>query len=214
MQTNLDETIQFLKQPGEGSLFVISGPSGAGKGTIVQALLPRHSRLTLSISMTTRVPRRGEVEGQHYFFVSKEEFESRIEQGQFLEYALYNGNYYGTPRTFVLNKIAGAEDVILEIEVQGGQEIRKNWERRSVHIFVMPPSRANLLSRLQTRKTETEEAIQARLKRAEEEMGYLPDYDYYVINDQLEEAVQTVSAIIQAERQRIFQSLLKGEKTI
>ncbi|PIQ27925.1 guanylate kinase [bacterium (Candidatus Blackallbacteria) CG17_big_fil_post_rev_8_21_14_2_50_48_46] len=200
----MDTVIESLKQRREGVLFVISGPSGAGKGTIVQSLLPRHQDLHLSVSMTTRQPRPGEIEGQHYFFVSQDEFETRISQGEFLEYARYNGQYYGTPRSFALNKIAQGQDVILEIEVQGAQQVRKNWNKRSVLLFVIPPTWSNLESRLRQRSTESESAIQARLNRANEEMGYLPDYDYYVINDQLEEAVIAVSSIIDAERQRII----------
>lgn len=204
MRANMDSAIERLKQKAKGVLFVISGPSGAGKGSIVQELLLRHEHLRLSISMTTRAPRPGEREAEHYFFTSRSEFESRIEAQQFLEYAIYNQNYYGTPRSFVSERIAAGEDVILEIEVQGAQQIRRSWRRRSVHIFVIPPSWDHLESRLRQRRTESETAIQARLQRAGEEMNFLPEYDYFVINDRLEDAVQDVSAIIQAERQRII----------
>lgn len=204
MQANVNHTIECLKQRKKGILFVISGPSGAGKGTLVQELLPRHDHLTLSISMTTRPPRSGEREGKHYFFTSRSEFERRIETEQFLEYAIYNQNYYGTPRSFVNEKIHAGEDVILEIEVQGAQQIRRNWQHRAVFIFVIPPSWEDLKARLRQRQTESEAAIQARLQRADEEMRFLPYYDYYVINDHLQDAIEDVSAIIRAERQRII----------
>ena len=203
MNLNPESTLQALTRRKEGILFVISGPSGAGKGTIVRQLLPRVRQLTLSISMTTRSPRVGETEGVDYFFVSHTQFEAAIAQDQMLEYACYHQNYYGTPRAFVAEKTAACEDIILEIEVQGAQQIRRNAQGRSVHIFVVPPSWASLESRLRQRSTESEEAILARLQRATEEMGYLPDYDYFVVNDQLEDAVQAVAAVIQAERQRI-----------
>jgi guanylate kinase len=203
MNLTPDSILPSLTEHREGLLFVVSGPSGAGKGTIVQQLLSRLDQVTLSISMTTRSPRPGEQHGVHYFFVTRDQFEQAIAQGQMLEYARYNQQYYGTPRAFVAEQTVAGQDVILEIEVQGALQIRQNTQGRSVHIFVTPPSWGELEARLRQRSTESEEAIQARLQRATEEMGYLPDYDYFVVNDQLESAVQTVAAIIQAERQRI-----------
>lgn len=187
----------------QGLLFVVSGPSGAGKGTLVQQVLQRLSGLELSVSMTTRAPRAGEVEGVNYFFTTPADFERAIAQGQLLEYARYNGNYYGTPRGYVCDKTASGIDVILEIEVQGGAQVYHNMQDRVVRIFVLPPSEAALQQRLAGRNTETEASIRARLDRAQEEINHLPDYDYFVINDDLEQAVQATLSIIVAERHRV-----------
>lgn len=200
------------KQP-QGTLFVISGPSGVGKGTVVRQIVETSPNLVVSVSTTTRPPREGEQNGIDYDFVSKEKFLEMIDHQSFLEYALvFSGEYYGTPKAFIEKQIANGQDVILEIDVQGAALVKKNWDNPSVHIFILPPSQRELESRLKDRATETAKAIEERLIKARQEVSCLPDYDYYVFNHTVDKAVDDVSAIILAERLRVQNLLKKGEK--
>lgn len=203
MDSIIDDYIQRARRNHQGCLLVISGPSGAGKGTLVKEVLPLLQDLTLSISMTTRSPRPGEEHGRNYFFVNRDEFEHMIEQDAFLEYAVYNGNYYGTPRQFVLEQLEAGRDVILEIDVQGAVQVRSKCDQRTVQVFILPPSQNELKTRLEQRRTETSEVIAQRLNRVAEEMAELPNYDYFIINDQLDRAREDLTAIIRAERLKI-----------
>ncbi len=178
-----------------GKLIVISGPSGAGKGTIVEQLLS-DSRYELSISCTTREPRGQEQEGKHYFFKSREEFEKMIGESKFLEYADVFGRYYGTPKDYVLDKLKSGKNVILEIDVQGALQVKKNYPQ-ALMIFILPPSEEVLLERLRGRKTETEEQIAKRFGKAREEMAFAEQYNYTVVNDDLQTAVDEVRNIIE-----------------
>lgn len=182
-----------------GKLVVISGPSGAGKGTIVEQLL-KDDRYELSISCTTRASRGQEQEGISYFFKSKEAFEKMIQAHQFLEYADVFGKYYGTPKEYVLDKLRGGKCVILEIDVQGALQVKKNHPD-ALMIFILPPSEEVLLSRLRGRKTETEEQILKRFGKAREEMALADKYDYTVVNDDLKTTVDEVRNIIQNSEQ-------------
>ena len=185
----------------KGILLVISGFSGAGKGTIVNRLIEKYDEYALSISMTSRAPRPGDVEGVNYFFVSREEFEKTIAENGLLEYAEYCGNYYGTPRAFVEKKLSEGRNVILEIEIQGATNIKKAFPE-SLLIFVTPPSAEELERRLRSRGTETEEAIRGRLARAHEESVGMDTYDFIVINDDLERCVDEVHGIIETSRKQ------------
>ena len=186
----------------KGLLIVISSPSGGGKGTILKELFKRHDNLRMSVSATTRAPRPGEEHGVHYYFISKEEFEQNIRDGAMLEYASYVSNFYGTPKAPVENWLNEGKDVILEIEVQGGRQI-KEVAPDCVSLFILPPSLEVLESRLRGRGTEPDEVIQKRLGAAKEEIRCLRDYDYTVINDTVEQAVQDIEAIIAAEKLRV-----------
>jgi guanylate kinase len=179
----------------KGIIIVISGFSGAGKGTIMKALTAKYDQYALSVSATTRDPRPGEVNGREYFFVSNEEFEKLIEEDGLIEHAGYVDHYYGTPRKFVEDKLNAGIDVILEIEIQGALQIKAQY-KDAVLLFIMPPSAAELKKRLTGRGTETQEVIQQRLKRAVEESVGIEEYDYIVINDKLEECVENVHNII------------------
>ena len=181
-------------------LFVISGPSGVGKGTIVKQLLKRDEGLTLSVSCTTRPPRDDEVNGREYFFVTEREFRSRIEENDFLEYDEHFGKFYGTPRSFVERTLKD-KSVILEIDVVGGLNA-KRMRPDAVLIMVEPPSLEALKMRLRERGTETEEELKDRLQRAKYELEQRHLYDYGVVNDDLEQAVQEVYQIIQSERNK------------
>lgn len=185
----------------KGILLVVSGFSGAGKGTIVNRLIEKYDEYALSISMTSRAPRPGDVEGVNYFFVSREEFEKTIAENGLLEYAEYCGNYYGTPRTFVEKKLEEGRNVILEIEIQGASNIKKAFPE-SLLIFITPPSAAELEKRLRSRGTESEEAIRGRLARAYEESVGMDKYDFIVINDDLEECVDEVHRIIELSKKQ------------
>ena len=187
-----------------GKLFILSGPSGAGKGTICKELLAQTSRddVQLSVSMTTRNPRAGETDGVSYYFVSKEEFLHRIEAGGLLEYAEVYGNYYGTPKQPVVEKLAAGIDVILEIDMQGALKVKENYPD-GVFIFILPPSMTELRKRLTGRGTETPEAIEMRLGETLKELSYIDKYDYCVVNGQLEEAVNRVKSILTAEHSRV-----------
>ena len=187
-----------------GKLFILSGPSGAGKGTICKELLAQTSRddVQLSVSMTTRNPRVGETDGVSYYFVSKEEFLRRIEAGGLLEYAEVYGNYYGTPKQPVIEKLAAGIDVILEIDMQGALKVKENYPD-GVFIFILPPSMTELRKRLTGRGTETAEAIEMRLGETLKELSYIDKYDYCVVNGQLEEAVNRVKSILTAEHSRV-----------
>ena len=187
----------------QGILFVISGPAGSGKGTVVNALLKNHPELKLSISATTRNPRPGEINGVHYYYISKEEFEGRIERGEMLEYATYSGNYYGTPQKEVLESMANGTDVILEIEVDGAMQVKKKIEN-SVTIMLTPPNKEVLEARLRGRGTETEDVIKWRLSRAKEEIKLMPEYDYSVINEDggVEKCAEQIYSIIKAEHSK------------
>ena len=181
----------------KGIIIVVSGFSGAGKGTIMKELIKRYDSYALSISATTRDPRPGEENGREYFFITNEEFEKLIEEDGLIEHAGYVGHYYGTPRKFVEDKLAAGIDVILEIEIQGALQIREQYPD-AVLLFVMPPSAETLKNRLIGRGTETEDVIDQRLKRAKEESVGIEKYDYLVVNDDLDECVESVHDIITA----------------
>ena len=186
----------------KGVLIVISGPSGVGKGTVRASIFEQENHnLEYSISMTTRKPRVGEVHGVDYFFVEKEEFLDRIDQGQLLEWAEFVGNYYGTPLDYVKQKLDEGKDVVLEIEVQGALQV-KNVMPDACLIFIAPPSMEELRNRIMTRGTEAMEVINKRMQKAESEIGLAHEYDYIVINDTVENARDRIMAIIEAEHSR------------
>ncbi|NLT94991.1 MAG: guanylate kinase [Clostridia bacterium] len=188
----------------EGILIVLSGPSGAGKGTICKSLL-KEIDIQYSISATTRKPRPGEVDGREYFFLTKEKFENMIEENGFLEWARVYDNYYGTPRKFVEETLSAGKDCILEIDPQGAQKVREN-KPDGVLIFIAPPSMQELENRITNRGTEDISEIKKRLSCAREEMLSMYNYDYVVINDQVEKAVEKIKAIIIAEKCKIQRS--------
>ena len=179
----------------KGILIVVSGFSGAGKGTLVKRLVEKYDSYALSISATTRQPRPGEEDGREYFFLQKEQFEEKIENGGLIEYACYCDNYYGTPREYVEKQLSSGKNVILEIEIQGALKIKKQYDD-ALLLFVMPPSAAELRRRLVGRGTETEEVIDKRMRRAAEEAEGIEEYDYIVINDDLETCVGQLHEII------------------
>ncbi|RKM62773.1 guanylate kinase [Butyrivibrio sp. XB500-5] len=181
----------------KGIIIVVSGFSGAGKGTIMKALTAKYDQYALSVSATTRSPREGEVNGREYFFITNEEFEKLIEEDGLIEHAKYVNHYYGTPRKYVEDKLAQGIDVILEIEIQGALQIKKQYPD-AVLLFVMPPSAQELEKRLRGRGTETDDVIRQRLNRAVEESVGIENYDYIVINDKLEDSVENVHKIINA----------------
>jgi len=183
----------------KGILMVLSGFSGAGKGTLVKKLLQTYDNYALSISMTTRQPRTGERDGVEYFFSDKENFEKKIAENGFIEYATYCDNYYGTPKAYVEEQLASGKDVILEIEIQGALKVKEQFPE-SLLLFVTPPSAAELERRLVGRGTETADVIQKRLARASEESEGIDAYDYIVINDDLDLCVEELHNIVNAAR--------------
>ncbi len=183
----------------KGLLLVITAPSGGGKGTILKELFARNGNLVLSVSATTREPRPGEENGKQYYFISREEFQEMIDQGKMLEHAEYVGNYYGTPKEPVEEWTRAGRDVVLEIEVQGGAQVRKLMPE-CVSIFILPPSMEVLAERLRGRGTEEEPTVRKRLEKARGEIPCARDYDYVVYNDRLEDAVEDIQAIIRAEK--------------
>ena len=181
----------------QGTLVVVSGFAGTGKGTVMKELLGRYDSYALSISATTRNPRPGEVDGREYFFKTKEEFEQMIADNEFVEHACYVGNYYGTPKKYVQEQLAEGKDVILEIEIQGALNIKSQFPD-ALLLFIAPPSADVLQSRLVGRGTETAEVIEQRLARAVEESKGIENYDYLVVNDDLDECVENVHQMIQS----------------
>lgn len=195
--------MSIIKTKNKGLLIVVSGPSGAGKGTINCELLRRNKNIWMSTSMTTREPRGTEENGKEYFFVSKEEFEERIKNDQFLEYAIvHSGKYYGTPKDKIYDKLDQGIDVILEIDIQGALSIQ-NKISDALFIFIMPPSMEILKERLINRGTESEEKVLERFQTAYKEINAYTKYNYVVVNDEVENAVNKVEAIIKAEKCRV-----------
>lgn len=192
----------------EGLLIILSGPSGAGKGTACDALMKHRTELVLSVSCTTRERRPGEFEGVDYYYKSKPEFEELIKQGEFLEYASVYSNMYGTPKSYVMEKLSEGRDVLLEIDVQGALNVKKNFPE-GVFLFLVPPSMEALEQRIRGRATETEQQIQMRLSKAVGEMGKMNEYDYVIVNDSIDNVVRSIECIITAEKLRVKRSLGK-----
>lgn len=184
-----------------GILIVVSGFSGAGKGTLMKELISAYDNYALSVSMTTRKPRAGEEEGKSYFFVEKEAFEQTIAEDGLIEYASYCGNYYGTPREYVESCLDKGQDVILEIEIQGALKVKEKFPE-ALLLFIMPPSAEELRRRLEGRGTESDEVLCQRINRAAEEAEGIENYEYIIINDKLEECVKEMHSIINAARRK------------
>ncbi len=182
----------------KGVLTIVSGFAGSGKGTVMKQLLSRHGEYALSISATTRKPRKGERDGVEYFFKTKEEFEKMIGEHAFLEYANYVGNYYGTPASYVDEQLNLGKDVILEIEVQGALQVKK-LRSDALLVFLTPPSGAELERRLRGRGTETDEVIRSRMRRAGEESELMSSYDYILINDDVDRATEELHNLIRSQ---------------
>ena len=189
---------ELIMREKKGILIVVSGFSGAGKGTLMKKLMQDYDNYALSISATTRQPRVGEEDGREYFFKTKEEFEKMIARDELIEYAKYVENYYGTPKQYVMEQLEAGKDVILEIEIQGARQIKKKFPE-AVLVFVTAPSMEMLRERLVGRGTETAEVIHQRLARAAQEAEGVDEYDYVLVNDQLDEAVDRLHGIIQSE---------------
>ena len=185
----------------KGLLIVISGPSGTGKGTICKELISKND-FWMSVSATTRSPRKGEVDGESYYFFTEEVFKTKIENKDFLEYAKVYGNYYGTPKSEVLKAIDGGKDVVLEIDIQGALKVKEAYPK-GVFIFILPPSMEELKNRIIKRGSETPESLMTRFKSAYKEINYVSKYNYAVINDTIECAVKNIESIITAERCRV-----------
>lgn len=183
----------------KGILIVVSGFSGAGKGTLMKKLLSTYDNYALSVSMTTRLPREGEREGIEYFFIGREQFEEKISQNGLIEYADYCGNYYGTPRAYVEEQLAAGKNVVLEIEIQGALKVKEQFPE-SLLVFVTPPSADELQHRLKGRGTEDDEVIARRLARAYEESEGMDAYDYIVVNDDLDACVEEIHHLVDAAR--------------
>ncbi|SHJ94963.1 guanylate kinase [Paramaledivibacter caminithermalis] len=190
----------------KGTLFVICGPSGVGKGTVCKELLKNISGIDLSISATTREIRKGEVEGVNYYFIDKDKFEEMIENDEFLEYAQVYDNFYGTPKKYVIEQLNIGKDVILEIDPQGAMQIKEKF-KEGIFIFLLPPSMKELKNRIIGRGRDSEDNIKKRLKCAYEEIDFIKEYDYYIINDDLLKAVNNLASIIKAERCRVKEDI-------
>jgi len=190
-----------LNNLGKGMVIVISGPSGVGKGTLIERLLKEDNNCVFSISATTRKPRPGEEHGVNYYYIKKEEFEENIRNGKMLEYTLYNGNYYGTLLTATEAVTEQGKDLVLDIEVEGAGNVKRKIPE-ALTIFIMPPAEEELLRRLKKRGSETEEEIAARLATAKREMALAKNYDYIVVNDDCDRAVNELKEIIMAEREK------------
>ncbi len=198
-----------------GLLLVVSGPSGAGKGTVCSEILRKHPEFFLSVSATTRAPRPGEIDGKNYYFITKEEFQKRIENDGFIEWAEFCGNFYGTPKSSVEKLLSEGKDVILEIEVQGALKVKEAFSE-AILFFVLPPDPKELKNRLTGRGTETEEVIKARLNQAIWELSQSPKYSYILLNDEVELAVERFMRVVETEKYAIernadFTEMFKGE---
>lgn len=201
----------------KGFLLVLSGPSGSGKGTVSAALMEKNKEIKYSTSVTTRTPRPGEVNGENYFFATMEEFEKMVENDELLEHAHVHTNYYGTPKEFVFNQINQGEIVLLEIDVQGALQVKDKY-KEAVFIFLLPPSMDELLDRIRKRGTETEEDIETRFSNAFKELDFVGEYDYFVVNDSVDQATKDIESIIAAEKLRVKRHsdikkiMMKGRK--
>ncbi|WP_017326484.1 guanylate kinase [Synechococcus sp. PCC 7336] len=194
-ETLLTSSSPSDRQRSRGRLIVVTGPSGVGKGTLLAAIRRRHPELQMSISATTRSPRPGEIDGVHYFFYTREQFESLRDRGQFLEWAEFAGNLYGTPLAPVKQRLQAGEDVILEIELQGARQVARTWPE-AFKLFIRPPSLAELERRLRERGQDTEESIQKRLATAELELKAESEFDLAIVNDRIDRAVQELETAI------------------
>lgn len=190
----------------KGILVVVSGFSGAGKGTLMKALMEKYDNYALSISATTRTPRAGEINGREYFFVTEADFEKKIKNDELIEYARYVDHYYGTPKDYVQQKMAEGKDVILEIEIQGALKVKEKYPD-ALLLFIMPPSAEVLRERLTGRGTETEDVIAARLRRAADEAEGMEQYDYILINDDIDTCTAQMHSLIQDQHLRVGQNL-------
>lgn len=190
----------------KGALFIVCGPSGVGKGTVCKELLKNKPEIGLSISATTRERRKGEVEGVNYYFIKKSKFEEMIENDEFLEYAQVYDNFYGTPQKYVLEELNKGKDIILEIDPQGAMQVKEKFPE-GIFIFLLPPSMQELKNRITTRGRDSEDNIKRRLKCAYDEIDFIKEYDYYIINDELPKAVNSLISIIEAESCRVKENI-------